>query len=139
LPLNLEVARLDLMANGTGVQSEKNWQRIGVLAFAVAAFLLVSMGGAIAAAPVTVPLMYVVSRHHPTSAFRIAAAVLGGFTVAEAAWALTYLLTTEANPWIWAVPLASGATAAVGLAGGVRLGRGPNIVKNSVGAGRRSS
>ncbi len=113
------------MADGTRVQPEKNWQRIGTATFLAAAFLLVSMGGAIVAAPVTVPLMYVVSRRHPTGAFRIAAAVLGGLTAAEAVWALTYLLTTEALPWIWTVPLASGATAAFILAGGVRLGRGP--------------
>jgi len=105
------------MGDGTGVQRETNWQRIGIFVFAAAAFLLVSMGGAIAAAPVTVPLMYVASRRHPTGAFRIAAAVLGGFTMAETAWALTYLLMTEAKPWIWAVPLASGATAAVVLPG----------------------
>jgi len=117
LPPNLDVARLDLMADGTGVLPEKNWQRIGISVFAVAAFLLVSMGGAIVAAPVTVPLMYIVSRRHPTGAFRIAAAVLGGLTMAETAWALTYLLMTEAKPWIWAVPLASGAAAAVVLAG----------------------
>ncbi len=127
------------MGDGSGVQPEKNWRRIGVFIFVVAAFLLVSMGGAIAAAPVTVPLMYVVSRRRPTGAFRITAAVLGGLTVAEAAWALTYLLMSEAKPWIWAVPLASGATAAVILAGGVRLGRGPSSIKNSVGTARPQS
>ncbi len=126
------------MADGTGVLPEKNWRRIGVFVFAVAAFLLVSMGGAIVAAPVTVPLMYVVSRRHPTGAFRIAAAVLGGLTVAEAAWALTYLLIAEATPWVWAIPLASGATAAVILAGGIGLGPDTTITRNSIRADRLS-
>jgi len=78
------------VADGTWVQPDKIWQRIGVFVFVVAAFLLVSMGGAIVAAPITVPLMFLVSRRHPTAAFRTAGVVLGGLTVAEAVWALTY-------------------------------------------------
>jgi len=107
------------MAEGTQVHRANTWQRTGVAVFAVAGFLLVSMGGAIVAAPVTVPLMFVVSRRHPTRAFRIAATVLGGVTVAEVVWAVTYLVVTEATPWIWALPLAGGTIGAVILAGAV--------------------
>ncbi len=46
---------------------QRNWRLAGVVVFAVAGFLLLSMGGAVLAAPVTVPLMLVVSRRHPTT------------------------------------------------------------------------
>jgi len=124
------------MPEDTTPHQGRNWQRIGILVFAVAAFLLLSMGGAIVAAPVTVPLMLVVSRRHPTRAFRIAASVLGGLTMAEAVWALTFLLVAETTPWIWGLPLAGGTTAAVILASGVGLGPGTAIARNSGGAGR---
>jgi CBS-domain-containing membrane protein len=73
--------------------------------FCVAAFLLLSMGGAIVAAPLTVPLMFFVTHRHPTTAFRAIAAVLTGATIAEVGWALTYVVADEAKPWIWLVPL----------------------------------
>lgn len=91
----------------------------GVVVFAVAAFLLLSWGAAIFAAPVTVPLMFLASRRHPTVAFRITGVVLGGLTVAEVVWYLTYLQVTEAKPWIWLLPLLGGITAAITLAVGV--------------------
>jgi len=126
------------MAEGTQVHRANTWRRAGVAVFAVAAFLLVSMGGAIVAAPVTVPLMFVASRRHPTRAFRIAATVLGGLTVAEAVWALTYVLTADVTPWIWAFPLAGGTIAAVVLAGGARPRRGSVATVNPVGTARPS-
>ncbi len=110
----------------------KSWQRIGVFVFVVAAFLLVSMGGAIVAAPITVPLMFLVSSRHPTAAFRTAGVVLGGLTVAETVWALTYLLVADAAPWIWALPLASGTTTVVVFATGARARRDPSPSKKSV-------
>lgn len=73
--------------------------------FSVCAFLLLSMGGAIAAAPLTVPLMFVVVRRRPTAAFRAIGAMLTGATVAEVVWALTYLAVDESKPWIWLLPL----------------------------------
>ena len=81
------------------------WRTAGVVLFCVSAFLLLSMGGAIIAAPITVPLMFVVTRRHPTTAFRVTGALLVGATVAEAVWALTYLIADEAKPWIWLAPL----------------------------------
>jgi hypothetical protein len=82
-----------------------------VATFAVAGFLLLSFGGAIAAAPVTLPLMYLASRKHPTRAFRTASAVIGGLTAAEVGWAATYLVVGDARPWIWFVPVAAAAFA----------------------------
>jgi len=120
------------MAEGTQVHRANTWRRTGVAVFAVAGFLLVSMGGGIVAAPVTVPLMYVASRRHPTRAFRLAATVLGGLTVAEAVWAVTYLLVAEATPWIWVFPLAGGTIAAVVLAGSARPRRGSVATENPV-------
>jgi hypothetical protein len=91
----------------------KPWGAAGVVLFCVAGFLLVSMGGAIVAAPLTVPLMFLVTRRHPTRAFRTAGTALTGATVAEVVWALTYIAAGEAEPWIWILPLLS-AIAAMG-------------------------
>jgi hypothetical protein len=95
--------------------------------FAVAAVLLLSMGGAIVAAPVTVPLLFVASRRHPTRAFRATGAVVGGLSVAEVAWALTYLLAGEPKPWVWLLPLAAGAVTAYAFSG-VHAGRARRVV-----------
>lgn len=81
---------------------------LGVALFVVAAVLLLAMGGAIVAAPVTLPAMYVVVRRHPTRAFRTAGAIIGALTAAELAWAAVYLATGEATPAIWAVPIVGG-------------------------------
>jgi hypothetical protein len=47
---------------------DERWAGIGVAVFGVAEFLLLSMGGAVVAAPVTVPLIAVAVRRHPTPA-----------------------------------------------------------------------
>ncbi|HVW35221.1 MAG TPA: hypothetical protein VHL53_21995 [Acidimicrobiia bacterium] len=88
-----------------------NWARAGV---ALAAFLLLSMGGAIVAAPLTLPMLYLSARSPRVGAgLRSAATIIAALTVAEIAWAATYLTVAEAQPWIWAIPLAAGfATAA---------------------------
>jgi hypothetical protein len=86
----------------------RTWGTIGGLTFAVAAFLLLSMGGAIFAAPITLPVMYLARRQHPTRGFRMAAVVLSGLTAAELVWALTYVAVREAKPWIWLLPIVGG-------------------------------
>jgi hypothetical protein len=91
------------------------WRNAGVVLFCVAAFLLISMGGAIIAGPLTVPLMFVVTRRHPTMAYRAIAAVLTGATVAEVVWALTYVVADEAKPWIWLLPLVAAIVAIAAL------------------------
>lgn len=88
---------------------------VGVVVFAIATILLMSMGGAIFAAPITIPLMVLTARHHPTVAFRAAGTVLVGLTVAEVVWALAYLRLGEVQPWIWLLPLLAGVRAAGGV------------------------
>jgi len=81
---------------------------------AVSAVLLLSMGGAIIAAPLTLPLLYLALRGGRMGAgLRTAAVVVAALTVAEVAWAATYLTVEEAQPWIWLLPVAAG----VGTAG----------------------
>ena len=78
------------------------WARVLV---AVSAFLLVSMGGAIVAAPLTVPLLYLAVRGDGIGpGLRAAAVVIAAFTVAEA------------QPWIWLLSAAAGAATATTLA-----------------------
>jgi hypothetical protein len=80
----------------------QQWRVVGAVTFLITGFLLLSMGGAIVAAPVTVPLMYLAASRHPTRSFRAAAMALSGLTIAEA------------QPWIWLLPsLAAFAAAAV--------------------------
>ena len=90
---------------------------VGLAVFVVAAVLLVSMGGAIVAAPLTLPALALVVRRHPTRGFRIAGAIIGGLTAAEVAWAAVYLIAGEAPVVIWFVP------AMIGIAAGAVLGR----------------
>ena len=89
------------------------WTRAVV---AVAAVLLLSMGGAVVAAPLTIPLVWLVIRADRTGAgLRAAAVVVAAMTVAEVVWAATYLAVDEVQPWIWLLPLAAGASAALAL------------------------
>ncbi|MCU1430224.1 MAG: hypothetical protein JWL83_4224 [Actinomycetia bacterium] len=79
-----------------------------MLVFGVSGFLLLSMGGAIVAAPLTVPALVIVRHRHPSATFRVVAAILAAATIAEVAWALTYLALGETAPWIWLIPLVAG-------------------------------
>jgi energy-converting hydrogenase Eha subunit G len=71
----------------------------------VATVLLVSYGGAIVAAPITIPLLFLAARRSSSSGFRICAGIVVVLTIAEAVWALTFLTVGEARPTIWLVPL----------------------------------
>jgi hypothetical protein len=87
-----------------------------VAVVAVAAFLLISMGGAIVAAPVTLPLLVVALRRDVLKGWlRWAAIAIAGLTVVEVAWAATYVTAGEAKPWIWLVPAAAGIAATTAL------------------------
>ena len=89
---------------------------------AVSAILLVSYGGAILAAPITVPLLFAAARSSSSNGYRIGAGIVVTLTIAELAWALTYFAIGEAAPAIWLVPtLATLAT----VAGYARLSRRP--------------
>jgi hypothetical protein len=87
-------------------------QRGTAVVFVVAAFLLVSMGGAILAAPVTLPLMYLGVRRHPTRPFCTIGGLLSALTVGEVVWAAVYVSAGEPKPWIWVLPVI-GAVAVV--------------------------
>lgn len=95
---------------------DERWARIGTVVFAISGLLLLSMGGAIVAAPVTVPLMVLAVRRHPTPSFRTAGTVLVALTLAEVAWALTYVTAGESRPWIWLLPTLAALTGAAALA-----------------------
>lgn len=98
----------------------RNWPRAGIVVFAVAAILLVTMGGAIVAAPITLPLLLLVVSRHPTRSFTILGASLAGLTLGEVAWAITYQRVGESQPWIVLLPLLAGA---IGFALVERRGR----------------
>ena len=90
------------------------WARVLV---AVSALLLLSMGGAIVAAPLTLPLLFLAIRGGRMSGgLRAAAVLIAALTVAEVAWAATYLAVEEAQPWIWFLPVAAGTATASGFA-----------------------
>jgi len=85
------------------------WQTV----ILVSAFLLISMGGAILAAPVTLPLLWFSIRDPDLSRpWRVTAAVVLALTVAEFTWAAVYLTLGEAKPSIWLLPLGAFALAA---------------------------
>lgn len=91
------------------------------------------MGAAIVPAPITVPLMFLATRRHPTTGFRTAGVILSALTVAEVVWALTYLQVEESKPWIWLLLLMGGIVAAVGFTAGTTPGnRGRVTAERSV-------
>lgn len=85
----------------------------GWVLVAVCTVLLVSYGGAIVAAPVTVPLLFLAARSSTSNGYRVCAGVVVVLTIAELMWALTYLTLGEARPLIWLVPML--ATLAAGV------------------------
>jgi hypothetical protein len=92
---------------------------------AVAGFLLLSMGGAIVAAPVTVPLLALAARGRGRGrGCRTLAAVLAGLTLAEVGCAAAYLAVGEARPCVWLVPLLAG------LGGGAAVWRSAEPPQN---------
>jgi len=91
------------------------WARVLV---AVSAFLLLSMGGAVVAAPLTLPLLYLAVRSgRMGTGLRRAAIVVAALTVAEVVWAATYLVMAESQPWTWLLPVVAGVAGAGALAG----------------------
>ena len=106
------------------MDSPSPWAARGaVITVATAILLLGTIGGAIVAAPITLPLLYRIARRYPTRGMRITAAVVGGLTCVEAVWAVCYLALEEATPWIWLVPALAGIAWTAGLlrAGPVRV------------------
>lgn len=82
----------------------------------VCTVLLVSYGGAIVAAPVTVPLLFFAARSSPGNGYRIYAGIVVALTIAETGWALTYLAVGESAPLIWLAPSAAVVVGAISYA-----------------------
>jgi hypothetical protein len=107
---------------------ETAWRRTGIVVLIVAGFLLLSMGGAIIAAPLTVPLMFIAVRRHPTRVFRITGTLIAGLTVTEVAWAAAYVTAGEAKPWIWLIPCVAAVGALVAFVTAARPAGSANYV-----------
>lgn len=75
-----------------------------------AAALLLSFGGAVIAAPVTLPLLALAARATPSTSYRVAASVVAALTAAQLTWALVYVTVGETTPTIWLLPLLVGLT-----------------------------
>lgn len=100
-----------------------DWAARGaVITVATAVLLLATIGGAIVAAPITLPLLYLIARRYPGRGLRITAAVVGGLTCVEAVWAVCYLAFEEAMPWIWLLPAVAGIGWTAGLLRAGRVG-----------------
>ena len=70
--------------------------------------LLGSMGGAILAAPVLLPLLWWATRT-TGKGIRVLGAILAALVVGEVAWAGVYVVVGERQPYIWALPAVSAA------------------------------
>jgi hypothetical protein len=71
--------------------------------------LLGSMGGAILAAPVLLPLLWWAARTTTTSGVRLIGAILAALVIGEVAWAGVYVVVGERQPYVWALPALSAA------------------------------
>ena len=86
-----------------------------VAAVVVAAVLLVSYGGAIVLAPITLPVLYLaLSRNETGRGLRVGIVAVAALTAAEVGWAAVYLSVGEGMPWIWLAPVAAGGAALAG-------------------------
>lgn len=82
--------------------------RLSVGLFLLSGLLLLTYGGQVVAAPLTLPLMYLAVRRHPTAPFRWIGGVLAGLTTVEVAWAVVYVFDGETKPSVWLLPLTAG-------------------------------
>jgi hypothetical protein len=76
-----------------------------------AAFLLLTFGGAIFAAPLALPLLAWTARRTPSRALRALAVVVAALTAGETGWAATYVTLGEGQPWILLLPIVAGVAA----------------------------
>jgi hypothetical protein len=70
--------------------------------------LLLSMGGAILAAPVLLPLLWWAARTTGRR-IRVLGAILAALVVGEVAWAGVYVVIGERQPSTWALPALAAA------------------------------
>jgi hypothetical protein len=85
-----------------------NLRRVVIGAILVGTLLLGSMGGAILAAPVLLPLLWWTART-TTRGVRLIGVILAALVVAEVVWAGVYLVVGERQPYVWALPALSAA------------------------------
>jgi hypothetical protein len=92
-----------------GLADRPTLRRVIIGAILVGTMLvLMSMGGAILAAPVVLPLLWWAAR--TTGRWvRVVGAILAALVVGEVAWAGVYLVVGERQPYIWALPALSAA------------------------------
>jgi hypothetical protein len=92
-----------------GLTDKPTLRRVAIGAVLVGTVLLLgSMGGAILAAPVLLPLLWWASR--TTGGWvRVLGAILAALVVGEVAWAGVYVVVGERQPYIWALPALSAA------------------------------
>ena len=92
-----------------GLTDKPTLRRVAIGAILVGTVLLLgSMGGAILAAPVLLPLLWWVTRTTGRG-IRVLGAILAALVVAEVAWAGVYVVVGERQPYIWALPGLSAA------------------------------
>jgi hypothetical protein len=92
-----------------GLADRPNLRRVVIGAILVGTVvLLLSMGGAILAAPVVLPLLWWAARTTGRG-IRVLGAILAALVVGEVAWAGVYVVVGERQPYIWALPALSAA------------------------------
>jgi hypothetical protein len=92
-----------------GLADKPILRRVAIGAILVGTVLsLLSMGGAILAAPVLLPLLWWTTRT-TTRGVRLIGAILAALVVAEVAWAGVYLVVGERQPYVWALPALAAA------------------------------
>jgi hypothetical protein len=92
-----------------GLADKPILRRVAIGAVLVGTVLLLgSMGGAILAAPVLLPLLWWATRTTGRG-IRVIGAILAALVVAEVAWAGVYVVVGERQPYIWALPALSAA------------------------------
>ena len=70
-----------------------------------------TFGGAVVAAPLTLPLLVRTGRTTTSGRVRGLAAVIAGLTATQVAWALVYVAVGESQPSIWLMPAVAGILA----------------------------
>ena len=103
------------MLNSTSITHVRTGAAARAAVLGGAAFLLLTMGGAIVGAPVVLPLLAWTAVRTPSPRLRAVAAGLAGLTAAEVGWAAVYLTLGEGQPWIVAVPVVAAILAAAAV------------------------
>ena len=99
---------------GDGGVASPTVRVLGTAVFVVSAFLLTSMGGAgMVASPITLPLMYVLTRQRRSRAFLNAGLIIGTLTALQGGWGLGYVVLGHSSGGAALVGLGTAAVAAL--------------------------